>query len=40
MKWKATYEVEHGVLHGYFLEYHLIFSKGACLIGQQVLNPP
>jgi hypothetical protein len=40
MKWKATYKVEHGVLHGHFLEYHLVFSKGACLICQQVLNPP
>ena len=39
-EWKATYEVEHGVLHGDFLEYHLVLSESACLIGQQVLNSP
>jgi hypothetical protein len=39
-EWKATYEVEHGILHGDFFEHHLVFRECACLIGQQVLDPP
>jgi len=37
--WKATYQIEHGVLHGDLLEYHLVLGEGAGLISQQVLYP-